>query len=236
MRAAITEQLTTIAKTSQLVARTVPVATDAFQLPTRQSDAALLTAAHAFIQESQPRADSFAALGLPATFVTELSALVDRYEQTIRGRRDGESRRDGAKAGLRTAIAKGLDAARALDIIVGNTLKHDPARANSYTFMGYTIGRWEGDTLVLDSIGFTDETWLARGGWIHSDQMRVIEKFTRTGNQMLYEVTVEDPVMFIKPWVMPPITMRNTGGNTIINERGACSETELEQVSSQERH
>ena len=119
---------------------------------------------------------------------------------------------------------------------INNTLKHDPARANSYTFMGYTIGRWEGDTLVLDSIGFTDETWLARGGWIHSDQMRVIEKFTRTGNQMLYEVTVEDPVMFIKPWVMPPITMRNTGGNTIINERGACSETELEQVSSQERH
>ena len=42
--------------------------------------------------------------------------------------------------------------------------------------------------------------------------------------------------MFIEPWVMPAITMRNTGGNTIIAERGACSETELEQVSSQERH
>ena len=119
---------------------------------------------------------------------------------------------------------------------INNELKHDPNRANNYTYMGYTIGRWEGDSLILDSIGFTDETWLARGGWIHSDQMRVIEKFTRTGNQMLYEVTVEDPVMFIEPWVMPAITMRNTGGNTIIAERGACSETELEQVSSQERH
>ena len=74
--------------------------------------------------------------------------------------------------------------------------------------MGYTIGRWEGDSLILDSIGFTDETWLARGGWFHSDQMRVIEKFTRTGNQMTYEVTVEDPVMLLKPWVMPTITMR----------------------------
>ncbi len=119
---------------------------------------------------------------------------------------------------------------------INNELKHDPARANSYTYMGYTIARWEGDTLVLDSIGFTDETWLARGGWIHSDQMRVIEKFTRTGNQMRYEVTVEDPEMFLQPWVMPPVTLRASGNNTIIAERGACSETELEQVSSQERH
>ena len=69
---------------------------------------------------------------------------------------------------------------------------HDPdrreaarsARAAQYTYMGYTVGKWEGDTLVLDSIGFTDETWLARGGYFHSDQMRVVEKFTRTGNQL----------------------------------------------------
>ena len=61
---------------------------------------------------------------------------------------------------------------------------HDPARAAQYTYMGYTVGKWEGDTLVLDSIGFTDETWLARGGYFHSDQMRVVEKFTRTGNQI----------------------------------------------------
>jgi hypothetical protein len=86
----------------------------------------LLAAAHAFIQESQQRADSFVALGLPATFVTDLSALVARYEQTIRGRRDGKSRRDGAQAGIRTAVAKGMDAVRTLDVIVGNTLKHDP--------------------------------------------------------------------------------------------------------------
>jgi len=117
-----------------------------------------------------------------------------------------------------------------------NEAKHDPARANSYTYMGYTIGRWEGDSLILDSIGFSDETWLARGGWIHSDQMRVIEKFTRTGNQMLYEVTVEDPVMLLKPWVMPTITMRAGAGNTIIGERGSCSQVELDNASSQYRH
>ena len=80
---------------------------------------------------------------------------------------------------------------------------HDPRRALQYTYMGYTVGRWEGDTLVLDSIGFSDETWLGRGGFFHSDKMRVVEKFTRTGNQMLYEVTVEDPEVLVKPWVMP---------------------------------
>ena len=69
--------------------------------------------------------------------------------------------------------------------------------------MGYTVGKWEGDTLVLDSIGFSDETWLARGGYFHSDQMRVVEKFTRTGNQMVYDVTVEDPEVLVEPWVMP---------------------------------
>jgi len=114
--------------------------------------------------------------------------------------------------------------------------QHDANRANNYTYMGYTIGRWEGDSLVLDSVGFSDETWLARGGFIHSDQMRVLEKFTRTGNTMRYEVTVDDPVMLLKPWVMPVITMRNTGGNTIVGERGSCSEIEHENAASQYRH
>jgi hypothetical protein len=113
---------------------------------------------------------------------------------------------------------------------------HDPRRAAQYTYMGYTVGRWEGDTLVLDSIGFSDETWLGRGGFFHSDQMRVIEKFTRTGNQMLYEVTVEDPEVLVKPWVMPARTMRLANANTIIAERGSCTESEHDNVSSQMRH
>ena len=117
-----------------------------------------------------------------------------------------------------------------------NGKPHDPNRANNYTYMGYTVGKWEGDTLVLDSIGFTDETWLARGGWFHSDQMRVVEKFTRTGNQMTYDVTVEDPEVLLKPWVMPTITMRNTGGNAIIGERGSCTDSEQKEAATQYRH
>jgi hypothetical protein len=113
---------------------------------------------------------------------------------------------------------------------------HDPRRANNYTYFGYTVGRWEGDTLVLDSIGFSDETWLGRGGFFHSDKMRAIEKFTRTGNQVLYEVTIEDPNVLLQPWVMPARTLRLSPTNTIVAERGSCTETEHNEVSTQYRH
>jgi hypothetical protein len=113
---------------------------------------------------------------------------------------------------------------------------HDPRRANNYTYFGYTVGRWEGDTLVLDSIGFSDETWLGRGGFFHTDKMRAIEKFTRKGNQLLYEVTIEDPDVLLEPWVMPARTLRLSPTNAIIAERGSCTETEHNEVSTQYRH
>ncbi len=113
---------------------------------------------------------------------------------------------------------------------------HDPKRALQYTYTGYTVGRWEGDTLVLDSIGFTDETWLGRGGLFHSDQMHVVEKFTRTGNEMLYEVTVEDPEVLVGPWVMNPRTLRVSDSPTLIPERGSCTDGEREEVTTQIRH
>ena len=59
--------------------------------------------------------------------------------------------------------------------------------------MGHPAGRWEGDTLVLDSISFVETTWLARGGFFHSGQMHVIEKLTRQASKILYEVIVDAP-------------------------------------------
>ena len=85
--------------------------------------------------------------------------------------------------------------------------------------MGYTVGSWDGDTLVLDSIAFNDFTWLARGGFFHSDEMRVVEKFTRQGNEILYEVTVEDPVVLVEPCVMTPRILRLNANA----ERGASA-------------
>jgi hypothetical protein len=104
--------------------------------------------------------------------------------------------------------------------------------------MGYTVGRWEEDTLVLDSISFVDTTWLARGGFFHSDQMHVIEKLTRQGNQIKYEVTVEDPEVLVEPWVMTPRIMRlNPNAEAgLLPERGNCEVYELGDISSQIRH
>ena len=75
--------------------------------------------------------------------------------------------------------------------------KHDPKKAVESTYMGYAVGRWEGDTLVLDSISFVDTTWLGRGGFFHSSEMRVVEKFKRKGNEILHEVTSRTPTL---PW------------------------------------
>jgi len=74
------------------------------------------------------------------------------------------------------------------------------------SYMGHSIGHWEGDTLVVDTVGLNDETWLGMPSTatIHSDKIHVIERYTRpNGKTLQLETTVEDPVMFTKPWVMP---------------------------------
>jgi hypothetical protein len=117
--------------------------------------------------------------------------------------------------------------------------EHEADNALTTTYMGYTVGRWDGDTLVLDSIAFNDQTWLARGGFFHSDQMRVIERFTRqSGDEILYEVTVEDPEVLLEPWVMTPRVLRlNSNPDAgLLPERGNCEVYELEDITSQIRH
>lgn len=69
------------------------------------------------------------------------------------------------------------------------------------TWMGDAIGKWDGDTLVVDTIGFNDKTWLDRGGHPHSDQLHLVERFRRTDHNTLEDdVAVEDPVAYTKPW------------------------------------
>ncbi len=81
--------------------------------------------------------------------------------------------------------------------------EHDPVLKYDQTFYGLAVGCWEGDTLVVTSMGFTDVTWLDWPGYFHSAEMKVIERLRREGDTLLYNVTVDDPVMFLEPWVMP---------------------------------
>ncbi len=70
------------------------------------------------------------------------------------------------------------------------------------TYMGHSIGHWEGDTFVVDTVGFNDTTWLDRTGHRHSDELHVIERFQRTDPTTLkIDLKMEDPKALAKPWV-----------------------------------
>lgn len=80
------------------------------------------------------------------------------------------------------------------------------------TYMGDSIGRWDGDTLVVDVTSFNDKTWIGPTGSFHSTDMHVVEKFTRVDdNRINYEATVEDPKVLTKPWIMRSSMMLRPG-------------------------
>ena len=70
-------------------------------------------------------------------------------------------------------------------------------------WMGDSRGSWEDDTLVVDLIHFNDQTWFDRAGNFHSEALHVVERYTRSGpDHVTYEVTIEDPEVFTRPWTM----------------------------------
>ena len=79
--------------------------------------------------------------------------------------------------------------------------KAEPAPVESY--MGWSNGRWDGDTLVVDVTGLNDKTWFDRVGNFHSDALHVVERWTPAGPDVLqYEATIEDSKVFTRPWKM----------------------------------
>ena len=79
----------------------------------------------------------------------------------------------------------------------GRQLEANPAPS----WMGYSVGRWDGDTLIVDSAGFNDKTWLSRYGQGHTEKLRVTERYRRTDfGHMRVEVTFTDPGAYAKPW------------------------------------
>ena len=89
--------------------------------------------------------------------------------------------------------------ASASRIVYMNSMDESPAES----WMGFSRGRWEGDTLVVDVNGFKEDTWFDRAGNFHSAELHVVEKYTRTGPDVLqYEATIEDPKVFTRPWTI----------------------------------
>ena len=81
-------------------------------------------------------------------------------------------------------------------------------------WMGDSRGTWQGDTLVVDVVHFNDQTWFDRAGNHHSEMLHVVERYTPLGpNHINYEVTVEDPSVFTRPWKMSMPLYRRLDSN-----------------------
>jgi hypothetical protein len=96
---------------------------------------------------------------------------------------------------------------------------HQEAPADSW--MGWSNGRWENETLVVDTTGFNGMAWLDRAGNFHSEALHVVERFTATGpDHLLYEATIEDKNVFSRPWkISMPIYRRMEKNAQILDFR-----------------
>jgi hypothetical protein len=84
---------------------------------------------------------------------------------------------------------------------VRNVYLKDPGPPQVDSWMGQSVGRWEGDTFVIDVNGLNDQAWFDRAGNHHSEFMKVTERYTMTGpDHIQYEATIEDPRTFTRPW------------------------------------
>jgi hypothetical protein len=111
---------------------------------------------------------------------------------------------------------------------------HNPS-ADSMA-MGDSIGRWEGDTFVVDVTNFTEDTWLDGDGSFHTENMHVVERFTRKGNTLEYQFTVEDPAVMAKPFVARPRMLMLAQAGKHASEDYPCREMEQEHLTTNERH
>jgi hypothetical protein len=86
---------------------------------------------------------------------------------------------------------------------VRNVYLKDPGPPQVDSWMGQSVGRWDGDTFVVDVTGFNDQSWFDRAGNHHSASMKVTERYTMTdADHIQYEATIDDPETFTRPWKM----------------------------------
>ena len=102
---------------------------------------------------------------------------------------------------------------------VRNVLFVDPGPAPIDSWMGQSVAKWDGDTLVVTVSGMNDRTWFDRAGNHHSDQMSVVERWTPTGPGVVrYEATITDANTFTKPWKMSFNLYKRLGEDARLNQ------------------
>ena len=110
-----------------------------------------------------------------------------------------------------------------------------PHRANANpSYNGDSVGRWEGDTLVVEATNFVEDTWFGEEGYLHSAAMRVIERLQREGDIITYQATVDDPNVLTKPWTMNPRTLQLS--DEPLEESPRCVEQDSQRLVNSDHH
>ncbi len=108
--------------------------------------------------------------------------------------------------------------------------EHHPLQVADTTWLGYSVGHWEGDTLVVETVGFNDQSWIGWPGYIHTWDMKVTERLHREGDTLHWIATVEDP-MLLEPWTMDPIERKHvTDPDAFFWGAVPCEERDAEHI------
>jgi len=102
------------------------------------------------------------------------------------------------------------------------------------SYLGDAIGRWEGDTLVVETVNFNEDTWLTDDGAFHTRDLRVVERLTRDGDTMEWRATAYDPAVLAEPWQLRPRKMTLMAHE--LQEPVPCVEQDLKHVVDGTHH
>jgi hypothetical protein len=102
---------------------------------------------------------------------------------------------------IQRVLVFGIGGPQTFRIVYMDGRPHPKGRDLAPSYLGHSVGHWEGDTLVVDTVGFNERNWIDAEGLMHTDQYHQIERFTRTDfNSLKYEVTVDDPGAYTATW------------------------------------
>jgi hypothetical protein len=126
------------------------------------------------------------------------------------------------------------------DDVSGNFFRIVPTDGRAHrtdtepTFLGDAVGTWDGDTLVVDTVAFNDETWLTDDGAFHSKDLHVVEKIKRSGDKLEWTATVYDPKVLTQPWELLSRTARLTTRELI--EATPCVDQDVAHIVDGSHH
>lgn len=102
------------------------------------------------------------------------------------------------------------------------------------SYLGDSIGWWEDDTLIVETINFNTRTWLTDDGSFHTDDLRVIERFSREGDTLFYQAIAHDPAVLAEPWELRPRELSLSGWE--LEEPAPCIERSLDYMEDRSVH